>query len=79
MPTTLSVKGQVTIPKQIRDALGLKPGMPVDFAVNSDGEVVIYRADKAQQGMTDRFEAVRGRAEVKWRTEDLMTLLRSEA
>jgi antitoxin PrlF len=79
MPTTLSVKGQVTIPKQIRDALGLKPGMPVDFAVNSDGEVVIHRADKAQQGMTDRFEAVRGRAEVKWRTEDLMTLLRSEA
>jgi antitoxin PrlF len=79
MSTTLSVKGQVTIPKQIRDALGLKPGMPVDFAVNSDGEVVIHRADKAQQGMTDRFEAVRGRAEVKWRTEDLMTLLRSEA
>lgn len=32
MPTTLSVNGQVTIPTQIRDALGLKPGMPVDCA-----------------------------------------------
>ncbi len=32
MPTTLSVKWRVTIPKQIRDALGLKLGMPVDFA-----------------------------------------------
>lgn len=44
MSTMLSVKGQVTIPKQIRDALGLKPGMPVDFAVNQEGEVVIHTA-----------------------------------
>ena len=44
MSTTLTIKGQVTIPKQIRDALGLHPGMPVDFAVNQDGEVVIHKA-----------------------------------
>ena len=28
--------------------------------------------------MVDRFEAVRGRADIKWRTDDLMTLLRGE-
>ena len=44
MSTTLTFKGQVTIPKQIRDALGLKPGMPVDFAVNHEGEAVIHGA-----------------------------------
>lgn len=78
MSTTLTVKGQVTIPKQIRDALGLKPGMPVDFAVNDGGEVVIHRAQRAAQRKPDRFEAARGKADVKWRTQDLMALLRGE-
>ena len=27
----------------------------------------------------DRFDAARGMADVKWRTDDLMALLRSEA
>lgn len=79
MHTTLSVKGQVTIPKQIRDALGLMPGMPVDFAVNSEGEVVIHRAAGSSQSKPDRFEAARGTADMKWRTQDLMVLLRGEA
>ena len=33
MSATLSIKGQVTIPKQIRDAMGWQPGMPVDTNV----------------------------------------------
>lgn len=78
MSTTLSVKGQVTIPKHIRDALGLKPGMPVDFAVNQGGEVVIHRAQVSARRKPDRFEAARGAAQVAWRTKDLMALLRGE-
>ncbi len=76
MPTKLNTKGQVTIPKQIRDALGLKPGMPVDFAVNQEGQVVMYKATTQQN--TDRFEAARGKADIKWRTKDLMALLRDD-
>ena len=76
MSTTLTVKGQVTIPKQIRDSLGLKPGAQLDFAVNSDGEVVLQRAQVAAKRKPDRFEAARGKADVKWRTKDLMALLR---
>lgn len=81
MSTTLTIKGQVTIPKQIRDALGLTPGTPIDFAVNRDGDVVLHKARAARGARTskapaDRFEAARGKADVKWRTQDLMALLR---
>ena len=78
MSTTLTIKGQVTIPKHIRDALGLHPGMPVDFAVNQDGEVVIHKAEGSAKRKPDRFEAARGKADVKWRTQDLMALLRDD-
>lgn len=78
MSTTLTSKGQVTIPKQIRDALNLVPGCAVDFAVNRDGEVVIHKAGARPSRRPDRFEAARGKADVKWRTDDLMTLLRGE-
>jgi antitoxin PrlF len=79
MATSLTSKGQVTIPKRIRDALNLQPGTPVEFSVNAAGEVVIQpsRSRGGRRGAADRFEAVRGKADVKWRTDDLMKLLRS--
>jgi antitoxin PrlF len=78
MSTVLTSKGQVTIPKQIRDALHLAPGCVVDFAVNADGDVVIHKLEGAKSTRPDRFEAARGRADIKWRTDDLMALLRDE-
>ena len=78
MATTLTSKGQVTIPKQIRDALNLAPGSSVEFAVNREGEVVVHRVGARPNRKLDRFEAARGKADVKWRTDDLMTLLRGE-
>lgn len=78
MTTTLTSKGQVTIPKPIRDALNLVPGCAVDFAVNHEGDVVIHKADARPSSKPDRFEAARGKADVKWRTDDLMALLRGE-
>lgn len=45
MATTLTIKGQVTIPKQIRDALDLQPGCKLNFAVNDAGEVVLQKAE----------------------------------
>ena len=41
--TNLTVKGQVTIPKDVRDALGLKPGDAVEFDWNANGEAVIRK------------------------------------
>ncbi len=78
MATTLTSKGQVTIPKQIRDALNLVPGSSVEFTINRAGEVVIQRVGTRSSRKRDRFETARGKADIKWRTDDLMTLLRGE-
>ncbi len=81
MPTNLTSKGQVTIPKRIRDALQLLPGAAVEFSIGAGGEVVLHRprpARGARPARKDRFDAARGQADVRWRTDDLMKLLRSE-
>lgn len=42
MPTaTLTTKGQITIPKSVRDHLGVDTGDRLSFAVQEDGSVVI--------------------------------------
>lgn len=40
--TTISTKGQLTIPSQIRDQLGLEPGTKVRFLVDDDGSLVLF-------------------------------------
>lgn len=41
MESAITVKGQATIPKSIREHLGLQPGDRVKFFVHPDGSVVI--------------------------------------
>jgi AbrB family looped-hinge helix DNA binding protein len=59
MPTsTLTSRGQTTIPKSIRDALHLQPGDRVEFIVEED-RVVLRRADAdltALDGLLDRSD-----------------------
>jgi antitoxin PrlF len=84
MHTTLTSKGQVTVPKHVRDALQLLPGAAVSFAVNDAGDVVLRPASVAglksakKSNVKDRFESARGIATIKWRTDTLMALLRSD-
>jgi AbrB family looped-hinge helix DNA binding protein len=41
MESAITVKGQATIPKAIREHLGLKPGDRVKFFMHPDGSVVL--------------------------------------
>ena len=77
--STITIKGQVTVPKPIRDALGLTPGSRVGFALDEHDQVVLRRAQPMRKrAAADRFDAARGKADIRWRTDELMALLRAD-
>lgn len=45
--TNMTSKGQVLIPKDVRDLIGLVPGAPVDVGVNDRGEAVVVPSGAA--------------------------------
>ena len=77
MATTVTRKGQVTIPKPVRDYLGIQPGSRVDFRRSEDGDVVIEKADGPRP--PSRFAKARGSAGPGMTTDELMALLRGES
>lgn len=44
---TLTSKGQTTIPKEIRDSLGMKPGDRMTFTLMSDSTVILRVKNKS--------------------------------
>jgi antitoxin PrlF len=76
MASTLTVKGQVTIPKLVRKHLGVGPGSAVAFRRNDRGEIVIEPADGSKT--ESPFEALRGQAGRGMTTDEIMALTRGE-
>jgi antitoxin PrlF len=72
--TTLTSKGQITLPKPLRDRLGLKTGAQVDFVVNDKGEIVLKPAKKplpkAAQAYRAALLAVSGTTDKRFATTD---------
>jgi antitoxin PrlF len=69
-------KGQVTIPKRVREHLGIEPGSIVEFEVTDDGRIMLAKA--GAQPAPSRFEKLRGTAPTKLTTDQLMALLRGD-
>ena len=42
---TMTAKGQITLPKTVRQALGVDVGAKVAFELHEDGQIVVSRAD----------------------------------
>jgi antitoxin PrlF len=79
MSSNLTSKGQVTIPKPMREHLGLRPGAPVEFAYTDEGEVVIRPAKPAtRKGKPpSRFKALVGTGKrIGMSTDAYMDVLR---
>jgi antitoxin PrlF len=79
MATNLTSKGQVTVPKKVRDYLGLKPGKPVTFERLKTGEIALKAAKAAKadaKPQMSKFAKLRGRATVRMSTEEILALTR---
>jgi AbrB family looped-hinge helix DNA binding protein len=78
MPPLLTSKGQVTVPKTIRDYLGLKAGSAVTFERLASGEIVLRPTKPKGKARLSVFAKLRGRATVQMKTEEIMTLTRGD-
>jgi antitoxin PrlF len=78
MAVTVTRKGQVTIPKPVRDRLGIKPGSKLEFEIGDDGRAYL-RTVGQRRVQRSRFERMRGTATSGLTTEEIMALTRGEA
>lgn len=84
--TNMTSKGQVLIPKDVREAIGLTPGRAVDVGVNDRGEAVVVPrkrlCDEAPEIREARIEAafaaIRERPQFTRSADEIMRELRGD-
>ena len=76
----ITTKGQVTIPQEIRNRLGLLPHTKVEFELAGDHARI--RKAKRPPGESVRgnlvLDALRGTADTRMSTDDILALTRKE-
>lgn len=71
----ITSKGQVTIPVEIRDRLGLLPETEVDFVVENDTVRIVRRPDGQSRG--DKVvRRLRSTGSVRMTTDEILALTR---
>ena len=71
----ITTKGQVTIPVDIRERLGLLPETEVNFRVRGNVAILEKANGRTRRG-TDVIERLRGRGSVKMTTDEILALTR---
>jgi AbrB family looped-hinge helix DNA binding protein len=69
----VTTKGQVTIPRDIREALGISPETEIDF-IEDGGRFYIVKTDEPK--VTGKFRKFRGIASAKMSTDEIMSFTR---
>ncbi len=72
----VTTKGQVTIPIDIREKLGITPDTEVDFIQKGDRVFLMKRKGTARA--TRKLNRLRGVATVKMTTDEIMALTRDK-
>nr|WP_294529751.1 AbrB/MazE/SpoVT family DNA-binding domain-containing protein [uncultured Rhodopila sp.] len=75
--SVVTIKGQVTIRKSVRDALSIGPGSFVDFIMDPDGRIVLRKAGVPNPA-PHRFDRLRGKAGPGLGTGEVMALMRGQ-
>lgn len=73
----ITSKGQVTIPQEIRERLGLLPYSEVEFEIDGDS-VRIRKAGKRMSRGEAIVAHLRGRGTTRMTTDEIMALTRGE-
>lgn len=73
----ITSKGQVPIPRDIRDALGIVPSGEVEF-VRESGRVWLRKRKPGAGRAHNLVARMRGRATARMSTEEIMRLTRGE-
>jgi AbrB family looped-hinge helix DNA binding protein len=76
MAGRVTSKGQITIPLEIRERLGIQPGSVVEFELHDDAVLVRKRRDGGGRG-TALVARLRGAATTRLSTEEIMRLTRT--
>jgi len=69
----VTTKGQVTIPRGVREALGIAPESEIEF-IEEDGKFYIVKTDEPSE--LGKFKKLRGIATAKMSTDEIMNLTR---
>lgn len=73
----ITTKGQVTIPREVREKMGLLPHSEVEFVV--EGNVVVLRKVESRESRGKKVVAkMRGRATIRMSTDEIMALTRGD-
>lgn len=73
----ITSKGQVTIPLEIREQLGLLPDTEVEFTLHRDGVRLTKAKHPGRRSRTrEHIERVRGTLQLGMTTDEFMKLLR---
>jgi antitoxin PrlF len=79
MGTRVTVKGQVTIPKSVREAAGIKPGDSVEFIVDATGRVMLQRERTSRHRLQEVLERIRRDPPIRGLSaEEIMAMTRGE-
>lgn len=66
--STITVKGQTTVPQPIRDALHVQPGTKLQWTLMPDGTIIVRAKTKSILDLAGMLKAPKGK---KVRIEDM--------